>query len=528
MNITSILLFIILLLVVGADFLFTKLRKKNNADVLKLESKREVKETKKTLIKNKKIQFVIVFVIWVLLLIFDIYDSTIDKPLIYNYNELFIVVLVVLFYIVFSINASLKINNLDSKKNKAREIVFTFFSLILSVMIFYINMLSIDANQEKIEKFESLKSEVISTYYGDGKEKDIVLVNENNFEAIEEFDLDIINEKYYENKFYLISSKFKIEEGSIMGFKSSDTPTKTVNYPTLTESQYNSFVRNNNNLFSEFQSILGKLDKFLPRSGFSKINYMDYEGILNYNNTQTNLSGVIFYRYHFNTIKINSITPRYRYSSDYKVYYHSNYIGPYEDWYGTGSYYYSNRFRKYFWKNDVDGYRFDEYELDLQKDKTTRTLSFYNISVDIIENPLPKKYLKLPKAVRLENVDELIDQFDIDNKMFNKFYEIKNVQAISKNYSTTNYYKPLNKFYRNSIEYDYFFNNKINYISNSVQWEIEEIIDENFITNNYNVLGFILSFLIVVYAFRISILILIRVSMKLFQGLRWSFKTYFE
>ena len=527
MNITSILLFIILLLVVGADFLFTKLRKNNNDDLLKIGSKTESKKIKKTILKNKKIQFLIVLVIWVLLLIFDIYDSTIDKPLIYNYNELFIVGIVVLFYIVFSINSSLKINNLDSKKNKAREVVFTFFSLILSVMIFYINMISIDLNQEKIKKFESLKSEVISTYYGDGKEKDIVLVNENNFEAIEEFDLDIINEKYYENKFYLISSKFKIEESSIMGYRSSDIPTKTVNYPTLTESQYNSFVRNNNNLFSEFQSILGKLDKFLPRSGFSKINNGDYEGYLNYNYTRTNLSGVIFYNYHFNTIKINSITPGYRYSSDYKVYYHSNYIGPYEDWYGTGSYYYSNRFRKYFWKNDVDGYRFDVYELDLQKDKT-RTLTHYNISADIIENPLPSKYLNLPKFVRLENVDELIDQFDIDYKMFNKFYEIKNVQAISKNYSNTNYYKPLNKFVRNSIEYDYFFNNKINYISNSVQWEIEEIIDENFITNNYNVFGFILNFLIVVYALRISILILIRVSTKLFQGLSWSFKTYFE
>ena len=116
MNITSILLFTVLLIVVGADFLFTKLRKKNNTDILKIESKKELKETKKTIIKNKKLQFLIVLAIWGLLLIFDIYDSTIDKPLIYNYNELFIVGIVVLFYIVFSINASLKINNLDSKK----------------------------------------------------------------------------------------------------------------------------------------------------------------------------------------------------------------------------------------------------------------------------------------------------------------------------------------------------------------------------------------------------------------------------
>ena len=501
MNITSILLFIILLLVVGADFLFTKLRKKKNADLLKIETKQEEKETKKTVIKNKKIQFIIVLAIWAILLVFDLNDSTIEKPLIYNYNELFIVALVLLFYIVFSINASLKINNLDSNKNKAREVVFIFFTVLLSVLTYYINVISNDYNKNEIRKFEVLDDNGISTYYEKGFDKEILLVNDNNLETIRENKLDIINEEYYENKFYFIYSKFD----------------KNGRYPTITETWYN-FYKDNNELFNKFQSILGTLTNFLPRKNFSR----DYDGGIKYNGLKTDLSDPIFWNYHFNTIKINSIKPSYFNSYEDRLYYHSNYVGPYDVWRGTGYYYYSNRFGKYFHKSDVDyEYNIDKSQPDLNQ-KVTRNMTGYNVSVNIIENPLPSKYLKLPKAVRLKNIDKLMNDFDIDKKMFDKFYVLKNVQAISKNFNR-NYYKVFDK-YGTSISLSHLFSTKINYISNSIQWKIRELTNNNFITKNNNVFGFIVSFLLVVYALRVVVFVLI----KLLQGLSWSFKTYFE
>ena len=59
--------------------------------------------------------------------------------------------------------------------------------------------------------------------------------------------------------------------------------------------------------------------------------------------------------------------------------------------------YYYTRFGKYFHKSDVDyDYNIDKSQLDL-KQKVTRNMTGYNVSVNIIENPLPSKYLKLPK-----------------------------------------------------------------------------------------------------------------------------------
>ena len=93
MSLTTVLLFLILALVVGADFLFKKLQNKSNPDILKIGSAKKVK-TKKRFFINRKILLVGIIILWIFLLVFDLNGATLNIPRDNNYNEIFVLLLV--------------------------------------------------------------------------------------------------------------------------------------------------------------------------------------------------------------------------------------------------------------------------------------------------------------------------------------------------------------------------------------------------------------------------------------------------
>lgn len=496
------------MLVVGADFLFSKLKKKHNTDILKIGSQKKNKSKSNFFSFPTKNKILIGLVlVWIALLIYDLNNLSLNGLLQFNYNEILILIILISFLLFFSVTNSLKKNNLDSDKNIAREVVFTVFSIVFSITIFYTTLLSTSSFKETIEKYVSFGDKSISAYYGSDSTKYIYDLDEEFISVAKELNLLTKNEEYYENIYYDIFSKF--EKYGQHSFINTDDLS---NLNLVNEEKVNALF-----------SVIGRPNNFVSsHSGF-----YSFGTVPQHKGKPTNLNySYLYTAHHFNEIKIQSIKPKYLITKTDKIYFHSNYVGPYETWYGTGNYYYSTKFGKYFSRYDVWK---DKDKLGL-KQNISRKLVGYDIKTTVTYNLEPEKFLKLPRVFRSNDKKKILEEFDISEEIFDFFYKKNNsaslVQgSIKFDFSLLDLRTPL--YYGYPPPEYYYISTKVNYAVKSIFWELSELVSNSLFIKN-NVFGFVLSFLLSVYALRLTIFILVLVITKLFSGLRWSFKTYFS